>query len=171
MSGFTEGARTWQPREMAMVTEYLRERGLLAGSRSRVRLGMPAPVSDLQGVSRADLELLRVWARWADAVVIQPDRVVLLEAKIRPRLGPLEALLLYKRLFLNDPEYQPHWHKPIELRWIYAIEDPLMVGLAQELGIVPELFRPHWLPNYLKLLSARERGAPRSEFLTSRVGE
>ena len=135
-----------------MVSDFLREKDLLAFSSTRVRLGFPASQLLFEGMTAEDLALLRVWQRWADAVVALPDKLILIEAKIRPRLGPLEALQVYGRLLEGDPTYTPLQRKKIEKWFIYAIEDPVLNALAREMGITPIHFSWKGLPAYLRIL-------------------
>ena len=161
--GFEEGKRAWQPRELAMVSEFLLEKDLLPFSSTRVRLGIPAPELVFAGITAEELGMLRVWSRWADAVVALPDKLILIEAKIRPRLGPLEALEIYSRLLSKDPAYTPQQRRKIEKWFVYAIEDPVLTALARDMGIVPMRFQWKGLAQYLRILQARETRAPLSQ--------
>jgi hypothetical protein len=160
--GYEEGKRSWQPRELAMVSDFLRDKGLLMNAQIRVRLGVPHPELLFHGITAEELRMLRVWQRWADAVVALPDKLILIEAKIRPRMGPLEALQVYSRLLQEDPSYTPEQKRNIEKWFVYAVEDPVLNGLAREMGIVPIRYEWRGLEGYLKLLAARERRAPLS---------
>ena len=143
-----------------MVAEYVAQAYPDAqAARFNVRLGT-APIADetLQ-LSSDEAAGLRVWSRWADAVVELEDRVVLVEAKIRPKMGPLEALLLYRVLLPSTPDLQLRGRK-VEMRFVYAVEDPVLNMIARELGIQVEKFEPSWLRDYLSILSPRERRAP-----------
>lgn len=145
-----------------MVSEYVQarypdaERVLL-----QVRLGSPPAELQAQTLSADESAALRVWSRWADAVVELEDRVVLVEAKIRPKMGPLEALLLYEVLLPNTPDLELRGRR-VEKRFVYAVEDPVLNLIARQLGILPELYVPAWLRQYLAILPPRERRAPTS---------
>ncbi len=98
-----------------------------------------------------------VFRRWADAVVILPDRIVLIEAKILPKPGVGEQLDLYERLIPETPELRQHAHKPIEKVLVCAIEDRLVTQLLRERGIRVVVYKPAWIDEYLDLVEARER--------------
>ncbi len=152
--------RAWQPRERLMVAEYVtRTFPDAQAKRYQVRLGA-APL-ELQGAKLTDSEAgaLRVWSRWADAIVEYQDRVILIEAKIRPKMGPLEALLLYRVLLPSTPGLELGDRK-VELRYVYAVEDPVLNMIARELGIAVDHYEPAWLRDYLSLMAPRERRAP-----------
>ena len=143
-----------------MAAEYVAARFPDAvAARLNVRLGA-APL-ELQGetLTASEAGALRVWSRWADAVVELEDRVVLIETKIRPKLGPLEALLLYEVLLPSTPGFSLGG-RSIEKRFVYAVEDPVLVYIARILGIIPEKYEPAWLREYLSILPPRERRAP-----------
>ena len=143
-----------------MVAEYVaRTFPDAQAARMQVRLGA-APL-ELQGATLSDSEAgaLRVWSRWADAVVEYPDRVILVEAKIRPKMGPIEGLLLYELLLPNTPGLELRGRR-VEKRFVYAVEDPVLVYIARQLGMQCELYEPPWLRDYLALMPPRERRAP-----------
>ena len=154
--------RSWQPREMLMVSEFLAKNYKGRNWQTRVRLGTPASALPAGELSDAERKMLQVYARWADAIIFDSKTITIIEAKIKPQLGPLEALIVYKNLFLSDPAYAEHHKKRIDLQFLYAVEDPVEVNLARQLGITPIQYRPNWLSEYFDILSARERRAPRS---------
>lgn len=160
---FVEGKRKWQPREMAMVAEYVQKFYPGEHTITRVRLGAPHPDLLFDNIEPAEINLLKVYSRWADALVIKRDRVILIEAKIRPRLGPLEGLELYARLFKGDPEYAQYHKLPLEKHFVYAIEDPVLNAMARERGIRTIQYRPDWLGDYVDILQGRESRAPLTE--------
>jgi len=141
---------------MLMVSEYLAKTGLFSKSATRVRVGNPHPELINADIAPGDMDILRVYSRWCDAIVFDDNEVTLIEAKIKPNLGPLEALQVYSRLFLADPHYKEHHHKKISKVFLYAIEDPVLTILAREMNIKPVLFEPSFLKEYKKILRPRE---------------
>ena len=152
--------RAHQPREMAMVSEYLATNNLLSKSATRVRVGNPHPELLNPQISIEDIGILRAYSRWADAIIFEDNKITIIEAKIKPNLGPLEALEVYSRLFLSDPTYKEHHNKPIEKVFLYELEDPVLTQLARQLGIKPVQFEPKFLTAYKKILRGRETRAP-----------
>ena len=157
---FLEGKRAWQPRELAMATEFMVREFPGVFVQTRVRLGIPHPKLVFENLTDEELALLRVYSRWVDGIAYLKDKVVLVECKVRPNLGPLDALDLYENLFKTDPLFAPHWHKQVEKWFVYAIEDPVLVRMAQKRGIVTRQYVPTWLPEYTRILKARETRAP-----------
>jgi hypothetical protein len=141
---------------MQMVTEYLTKAYPRDFWATRVRLGTPHPELLTPGLTEAEQRAVGAWRRWADAVIVQKDRVTILEAAIRPDPGDVSKLELYKRLLPVTPEYRAHREKPVELILLYAIEDPATILMARENGIRCIEYKPSWLSAYLSILQKRE---------------
>jgi len=156
--------RQWQPRELRMVAEFLAQEYPDAAYLSHVRLGRIQPRLEGTYISDEEARMLGVFRRWADAIVLLPDRLVLIEAAIRPEPGDISRLELYERLIPNTPELQEHVGKPIEKILLYAMPDDLLLTMAREHGIIVRYFRPPWIEGYLAELYPRERRAPHTPF-------
>jgi len=157
--------RSWQPREMQMLSEYIAKN--LSDKRvlTRVRLGTPRSEVPDRTMTAEELAMMGSWRRWADGVILDKDRVTIIECAIRPDPGKISQLELYKMLFPNTPEFMAFWNKPIDLMLIYAIEDPATIFLARQKGIRCIEYKPPWLSSYLDLLMPRERRG--TQFTTS----
>ncbi len=101
--------------------------------------------------------MLRVFKRYADAIVLTPGKTIIVEAKIRLNPGVISYLDLYARLFKETLEFKERWNLPIEKMLVFAIEDPVTIELARQNGIRAVPFQPPWIRDYLKLLTPRER--------------
>jgi len=155
--------RQWQAREMRMVSEFLAKEYADYPTKTRVRVGSVHTDLKPGDLSEAELRMVGVFRRWADAVVFMPDRLVLIEAAIRPSPGDISQLELYEHLLPITPELEEHKGKPIEKLLVYAIEDPVIVSMARDRGIKVVYFKPAWIDEYLKILYPRERRAPLTE--------
>ena len=153
-------SRRWQPRELRLVSEFLAQEYRDYPYQTHVRLGSIRPRVDGAFVGDEEVRMLGVFRRWADALVILPDRLVLIEAAIRPEPGDISMLELYERLIPNTPELAEHVGKPVEKVLLYCMPDDLLLTLAREKGIQVRYFRPAWVEEYLKELYPRERRAP-----------
>ncbi len=149
--------RDWTPREQRLVSEFVNRFYRGHEVKLHARLGTVQPRLAGRYATDADLRLVGLFRRWADAVVFQPDRVVLIEGKILPQPGVLSQLNLYERVFAKTPEFSEHAHKPIEKVLLCAIEDPVVTQLAREQNVRVVVFRPKWIDSYLKILYPRER--------------
>jgi len=155
-----KGKRNWQPREMRMVSEYLLSHYGDYSYKMRVRLGSTPPPAPGRFRSQVEERMVGLWRRWADAVVFKPDRVIIIEAAIKPDPGDITKLQLYKRLFPHTAELQRFANLPLALELVYALEDAVVLELAREAEIKVVYFKPDWVDDYLSILYPRERRAP-----------
>ena len=154
--------RQWQAREQRLVSEYLAEHYGRYETMTRVRLGSINPALHPEKLTTAELRAVGVWRRWADAIVVMPDKLVLIEAKIRPNPGVISQLELYEHLVPLTPELKEHKAKRIEKVLLLCINDPVVVSMAREKGIKVVHYKPDWVDEYLDILYPRERRAPLS---------
>lgn len=152
--------RQWQAREMRMVSEYLVKFYAKYPCYTRVRLGSIPSQLKVRTESLAEERMKGVWRRYADAVVVKPQQIVIIEASIRPDPGDISKLKLYKHLFPHTPEFQPYTNRPIALELVYAMPDVVLQQLARDEGIKVIKFKPDWLDDYLSILYPHERRAP-----------
>jgi len=149
--------RKWQPRELKMLHEYLAKYHANDIVMTRIRLGSHHPELIIPGLEESELRLIGVFRRWADAVIIQPDKLILMEAKILPEPGVISQLELYEFLLPHTPELQPYLPRPIEKQLLFAIEDPAVITLCHQHGIIPIMYRPSWIEEYINELYPRMR--------------
>ena len=69
--------RDWQPREQRLCSEFIARFYADYESRTHVHLGAPPPRFAGRYTTDAQARLLGVFRRWADAVVLMPDRISL----------------------------------------------------------------------------------------------
>jgi len=156
--------RAWQPREMLMLSEYLAKAYAPPTwiTMTRVRLGTLPPSPASSPDEEAERRMMMVKNRWVDAVAISQWDLHVIEAAIRADLGDPSKLELYTRLVKLTPDLQPFLNRPIKGVYVFAIEDPVVTLKMRELGFKVVQYRPTWLPDYLKLLTPRERQAPKT---------
>jgi len=151
--------RPWQPREMQMVAEYIAKFYPQYTSRTRVRLGQIHPSLHPELFEDKDVALLGVWRRWADAIVITKQKIILIEGAILADAGDISKLVLYKTLIPHTPELAEYKNLDIEMQLVYSIEDPMVVLLARETGIKAIFFQPDWIAEYIKTLTGSKQRA------------
>lgn len=119
------------------------------------------------GIEMDDSErrALAIYSRYCDAVVLLHDRTILIEAKITPRLGPLDGLILYDLLFKTDDAYKDRRRLPVEKWFVYAIEDPALNYIARSIGMRAIQYRPDWLAGYLATRRPRDNRVKQAAFL------
>jgi len=125
--------------------------------RTNVRLGrirQPAP----HELPPAERRLLRgAFGAQADAIVLLPDEVHIIEAMVRHEPGALEDLIKYKLLFKETEEFRSHWNKPIRLILLTPLKLGFYEKLANYLGIEVAYYRPAWIQEYLNTYPPRFR--------------
>ena len=95
----------------------------------------------------------------ADAVVLLPDEVHLVECKIRDDRGKIEQLLIYEYLFPRTPEFRAHKDKKIRKILLTPKDMGEMEEFLAKYGIEVVYYRPPWIEEYLGSLRRRERRA------------
>ena len=143
--------------EMRMVAEYVQRtypQGLVF---MRLRLGVMEPDVGPRTLSPEEMAMLGVFRRWADAVVVTQDELIVVEASIRSDSGDPSKLVLYGRLVPSTPELKAFLNRRLVLELVVAVEDPAVTALAREMGIRVRVYPPPWLPEYLAQLHRRER--------------
>jgi len=139
--------------------------------RTNVRLGMPHPDILRYAVTPEERRMILITLPMADAVVVLPDQVHIVEALVRPEWWKILMLKAYGRLFRMTEEFKPHWEKPIHLILLTAIINPFMEWLAREEGVRVIHYRPTWLEPYYGPLAPRKRRPPEITLPAAKEGE
>lgn len=145
---------------MRMISEWLAQEYPQADYKTQIRLGRIQPRLAGQFISDEEVRMLGSFRRFADAMVFLPDRLVLIEAAIRPDPGDISKLELYLELIPNTPELAEFAHLPVEVVLLYAMPDDVLLYLARKKGFRLAYFRPAWVEEYLAELYPREQRAP-----------
>lgn len=147
--------------ETRLLNEYLVAEYKGAIVYPRLRLGAAMPLTPGEALDESELRMVGVLRRWADAVVITDQELVVIEAKVRAAPGAASQLLLYDELVPFTPELRPYLSRRRVLELVYAVEDPAVSRVCERLGIRCRRFVPAWLPEYTAQLHRRETRAPR----------
>lgn len=155
-----------QQAETRLVAEWLATRHGNDYTEQRVRLGsMPLDLGN-GPLDPAEARMVHsVYARWADAIVIRPDVVRIVEGKIIAHPVAISQLELYARLLPFTPGLKVNPAARIEKVLVYAKPDDLVLQMAHEAGIVTELFAPAWVEEYINTRLARQRQGSRPQQL------
>ncbi len=157
------GRRTYRTWEQQFLGEWMARFRPDARVLTHVRLGPIRPA--LQGVTLTALEMaaLGLWRRWADALVILPDRLELVEAKILQSPTQNAQLELYAHLLPDTPELVEFRGRRIDKVALVALEDPAATFLARSVGIQVVVWRPPWIGKWMDARGPRASRAPRFE--------
>jgi len=109
--------------------------------------------------------MLRVRMRWADAVVIQPGVITVVEAKLRASefLKGLGELQLYMHLVAHTPEFKPLMPRPVAGRLVIPIADPVVELIARQNHIDVATYKPSFWNEYTTILQPRQTRSIRPE--------
>jgi len=125
--------------------------------RTNVRLGR-VRVPETEKLSPQERRLLLgAFGASADAIVLLPDRVVIIEAMVRHEPGAGEDLLKYRMLFRETEEFKEYWDKPIDMVLLTPLDVTAYERFYREMGIRVEVYRPAWILEYLGTYPARYR--------------
>lgn len=147
-----------------MVGEWVSKTFPHARYQTQVRLGRIQPRNAGGQFTAEEKRMLGLWRRRIDCIVFLPDRLLLVEAVLRAQPGKITVLKLYERLVKQTPELSEFYHLPVQKILLYAIEDPVLLGIARDEGILPIRFVPRWYDEWLETLRPRERRASLSTF-------
>lgn len=154
--------RKWTPWEQRFVGEWVSRTFGDVEYRTNVRVGRVQPRAADGTYTAEEERLLGVWRRFVDAIVILPDRLLLVEAGMREDPGKLSQLKLYERLLPQTPELQEHLHLRVQKIILYCIQDTAVDALAIEEDVTPILYVPTFFDEWFSKLAPRKQRAPRN---------
>jgi len=93
----------------------------------------------------------------ADAIVLLPDKVIIVEAMVRHDPGSGEDLLKYEILFRETKEFKEHWNKPIEKIIVTPLEIGPYIRFYEKMGVRVIKYTPLWIQEYLGTYPPRHR--------------
>jgi len=143
-----------------MLIEYLMKTYPPGSWATNVRLGMPHPEIARVAITPEERRMLTITLPMADALVLLPEEVHILECLVRPEWWKILMLKAYGKLFPLTEEFREHWHKPIKLILLTAILNPFMEWMAREEGVKVIRYRPPWIEPYYVGLRPRQRRPP-----------
>jgi len=142
------------------LMEFLQKHFPVGTWRTNVRVGGVHPKLLEAAVGEAERRMLAITSFSADAVVVLPDKVVIVEALVRPEWWKVFQLELYGELFSMTEEFRDVWHLPRELWVVSAVTNPFVEAIARRRGVRWIHYRPSWVDVYLAGLAHRKRVAP-----------
>jgi hypothetical protein len=150
-----------RPTETQLLSDYLAARHSTDRIQLQPRLGEVRPELQDANLTANELRALGVFRRYPDAVIFKPDRVIIIEASVKPDVGKISILDLYAHLFRLTPEFAEFKEYPITKRCVWGMEDQAAGLIARQHGCEVHIFTPDWLAEYLDTLRPRDRRAPR----------
>jgi hypothetical protein len=138
-------ARKTQQVETRMLSEYL-----LAAYPQYTSI-RAVPLGKVDGKLMADvgykkaLRISRPFRPEADAAVIMPGALLLIEAKVWNVINGLAKLPLYKALVPFTPELQQYKDLPVVMELVVGWTNSNLEIMAREHGVAVKVFSPAWL--------------------------
>lgn len=131
----------WEER---LVSEWAAEKHPGAFVHFRVRVGELPPEAEKVSALGISPYMYGVVRHWADAVVIYPDRVIVVEGKLKLSSVALGQIIVNTDLFGKTPEFRDTWHKDREGLLLYAFGDTVTEETAISMGYRTERYCPPW---------------------------
>ena len=128
--------------------------------KTNVRLGAVSPELIKRTANESERRALKIWAFQADAVVFLKDKIVIVEALVRPEWWKLLQLEEYERAFRSTPEFAKYKDLPVEKVLLTTIDSPFHRAMAEERGIRVVLYQPPWILPYMQRYGVRRRRPP-----------
>ncbi|MBA7638657.1 hypothetical protein ES703_46313 [subsurface metagenome] len=138
-------ARKSRQVETRMISEYLKENYSEFSYILNIPLGsVSEQLMKEEGYKRA-LGLSRPFRPMADAVVILPNYLLLIEAKVWNVVNGLAKLPLYKSLAPVTPELQQYMPRGVIMQLVVGWTNPNLQIMARAADVVLKVYRPLWL--------------------------
>ena len=93
----------------------------------------------------------------ADAVVILPGEVHLIEAKVRNDRGKIEQLLLYRYMFPRTPEFRQYKDYRVRTILLTPREQGSFIEFLKKYDIEVVVYNPPWIQEYLNSIERKSR--------------
>lgn len=139
-----------QQRERALLSAYLQHKLPNAIVKQNCPLGI-VPQSLIMEYGRTDaLRFARKMRPEVDALIIEPKRLVLIEAKVIRWVDGVSKLALYKALIPDTPELEPYQGRDIVMRLVIPFTQDNMLSVAARMGVEVVEFTTPDIEKYLR---------------------
>jgi len=129
------------------------------------RLGTwPTPLTAGE-LTEEEQAMLRVRMRWADAVILTGQKIIVVEGKLRASefLKGLGELQVYTHLLKVTPEFEKFKDRPAVGRLLLPIEDPVVMAIARQQGLETAVYKPTFWNQFIAAIQPRQGRAIRPE--------
>lgn len=138
-----------QQRERALLSEYIRLKLQGLQVRQNCPLGIVPESLIVEYGRTAALRVARKMRPEVDALVIAPDKLVLIEAKISRWVDGLSKLVLYRALIPDTPEMEAYFKLPVVMRMVIPFTQENMLSVAARMGVEVVEFTTPAIDEYL----------------------
>jgi len=129
------------------------------------RLGTwPGPLTAGE-LTEEEQAMLRVRMRWADAVILLPEKIIVVEGKLRASefLKGLGELQVYIHLLKVTPEFEKFKDRPVVGRLLIPMEDPVVIAITRQQGIETAVYKPTFWEEFTAAILPRQARSIRPE--------
>ncbi len=153
-----------EPRETRLLSEWIAAN--YSGERVifQARLGITEPGGESGRLSPAERRMVGVFRRYADALILRRNEIVLIEACIKPAPGKIGELAIYSEAIPVTEELDEFRGLPVSPVLLCAFEDMFIRSVCGKFGIHFEVFAPAWVEDYLALREGRKGIATQPSF-------
>lgn len=151
------GKRRYMMGEKRLVMEYLAEHYQGCEWFVQFRVGSDPGTVGVEYESEEERRLARNANYWADAIVVTPTELVVIEATMYRGAAKAGKLLEYMKLVPATPELLPYLGRRLVGEVVSAQDDPLGREVCKDLGLRFVVFTPPWLPEFWALYPDRRR--------------
>ena len=125
----------------------------------QMRLGPTHGELNGVAVSPAMSRMLSVNNWYSDGVIILPDAVLAIEAKMKASPAAVSQLQFYIQQMMGTAELRPYLNRPFQGVLVWAVDDPAVSAFARGKGLRVEVFTPTWIETWLQLVPFRNRSS------------
>ena len=143
--------------ETRMLGEYLPMAYPGATWFLKLRVGRPRREKGAEPIDEGEINLARNFNRWADAVVVTPGEIVVIEAKMWDPSNAIGKLKEYMILARSTPELEIYASRPLVGEVVTAQHDPLAERIIRESGLRYVHYEPPWMDEFYAIYPDRRR--------------
>jgi len=109
--------------------------------------------------------MLKVRMRWADAVILLPEKLIVVEGKLRASefLKGVGELQLYTHLVPHTEEFLAWKGTQVVGRLVIPFEDPAVIAITRRQGMETAIYKPTFWAAFLDTIQPRQGRAIRPE--------
>ena len=129
------------------------------------RLGTwPSPLTAGE-LTDEEQAMLKVRMRWADAVILLPGKIIVVEGKLRASefLKGVGELQLYTHLVPHTEEFTAWKGTQVVGRLLIPFEDPAVIAITRQQGIETAVYKPKFWKDFIAAIQPRQGRAIRPE--------
>lgn len=152
-----QATRQYVQAERRLLSEWIAQKHANERVLMHVYVGAVTPLQVAGTYSVKEFNMLGVRRRWADAIIVYPDRAEIVEAKMVTEVDVIGQLQLYLKLFPYTSDLGEIAKLPVSGLVLSAVTDPQLTSMLREFGLREETFTPPWVADYFSGREPRHR--------------